>query len=67
MAEEIFPTYQSMQSGSDDNGIQEERRLCYTAITTASDTLTLTFADTYDGVAKAPSRFLREMQLLRED
>ncbi len=55
-------------SATDDQGIEEERRLCYVGMTRARHTLTLTravyrrvFGDEHRLRASLPSRFLREI------
>jgi DNA helicase-2/ATP-dependent DNA helicase PcrA len=62
LAEEQFPTYFAIKQGG--KSIEEERRNCFVAITRASSTLYLSYADTYFGWRKPPSRFLKEMGLL---
>lgn len=37
---------------------------CFVAITRTNETLTLTFAENYNGWSKTPSRFLYEMGVL---
>jgi DNA helicase-2/ATP-dependent DNA helicase PcrA len=64
LAEEQFPTYFAIQQGN--KSIEEERRNCFVAITRASSTLYLSYADKYFGWSKSPSRFLKEMGLLGE-
>jgi len=47
--------------------LEEERRLCYVAITRAKEKLFLTSADNYGGVRKKkPSRFLMEMGFVKK-
>lgn len=62
LEENIFPTSRSLQS---DDGIEEERRLCYVAITRAQKQLYISYATQrmlYNQVNyNAPSRFLREI------
>jgi DNA helicase-2/ATP-dependent DNA helicase PcrA len=62
MEEGILPHSRSF---TDENGLEEERRLCYVGITRAREKLYLTFADqrlTRDGFnAQIPSRFLGEI------
>ncbi len=62
LEESIFPTGRSLQS---DDGIEEERRLCYVAITRAQKQLYISYAAQrmlYNQVNfNAPSRFLREI------
>jgi len=65
LAEDQLPSFQSIKKGGDSREMQEERRNCFVAITRAQTSLTLTFAQNYSGWTKEPSRFLREMDLLR--
>ena len=65
VAEEVLPTFQSLQSGPQSDQVEEERRNCFVAITRAQDQLTLSWADHYNGYRKPPSRFLHEMGLVR--
>lgn len=62
LEEGIFPTSRSLQS---DDGIEEERRLCYVAITRAEKQLYISYASQrmlYNQVNyNAPSRFLKEI------
>ncbi len=64
--EGIFPSYRAASS-SDDKDIEEERRLCYVAITRARDKLYISTADCrhqYGNVNyNSPSRFLSEIPL----
>jgi len=70
MEEGLFPHSMAMESG--DNGLEEERRLCYVGITRAMKTLYMTHAETRRifGQEKycRPSRFLTELpaELLNE-
>jgi DNA helicase II / ATP-dependent DNA helicase PcrA len=61
LVEDELPGYHARKKGDASDEIREERRNCFVAITRAEESLTLTFAATYYGYAKAPSRFLREM------
>ena len=61
LVEEELPSYYAVRDGA--KAIEEERRNCFVAITRACGTLTLTYAHTYFGYAKEPSRFLSEMGL----
>lgn len=63
LAEEILPSFQSRQKGDSSPELEEERRNCFVALTRTIKTLTLTYADSYYGWNKAPSRFLAEMGL----
>ncbi|MBR5547704.1 MAG: DNA helicase PcrA [Clostridia bacterium] len=62
LEENVFPTGRSVQN---DEGIEEERRLCYVAITRAQKQLYISYASQrmlYNQVNyNAPSRFLREI------
>ncbi len=62
LEENIFPTGRSVQN---EEGIEEERRLCYVAITRAQKQLYISYASQrmlYNQVNfNAPSRFLREI------
>lgn len=64
LAEDQLPSFQAIKKGPDSREIQEERRNCFVAITRTQTSLTLTFARSYSGWQKAPSRFLTEMKLL---
>jgi DNA helicase II / ATP-dependent DNA helicase PcrA len=64
LAEDVLPSFQSIRKGQNSREMQEERRSCFVAITRTRVDLTLTYADTYFGYAKQPSRFLREMGML---
>jgi DNA helicase II / ATP-dependent DNA helicase PcrA len=62
LEEELFPSFMALQEA---NGLPEERRLFYVAITRAKDFLTLSFADRRyrNGQLKEskPARFLKEI------
>jgi DNA helicase II / ATP-dependent DNA helicase PcrA len=64
LAEDVLPSFQSIRKGASSREMQEERRSCFVAITRTRVDLTLTYADTYFGYSKQPSRFLREMGLI---
>jgi DNA helicase-2/ATP-dependent DNA helicase PcrA len=61
MADEVFPSYQAVKKGPDSPEIEEERRNCFVAITRVEETLNISWAGTYNGFHKNPSRFLEEM------
>ena len=61
MADEVFPSYQAVKKGPESREMEEERRSCFVAITRAEETLDISWARTYNGYAKHPSRFLKEM------
>lgn len=64
MAQEIFPSSRALQSDTNSQKLEEERRNCFASITSAQNTLTLTRSEEYFGSQKQPSQFLKEMQLL---
>lgn len=64
LAEEILPSFQSIEAGDASSAMEEERRNCFVAITRTRERLVLSYADRYRGRPKAPSRFLREMGCL---
>ena len=59
LAEDQLPSYYAVQQDK----IEEERRSCFVAITRVQSSLTMTYADSYFGWPKEPSRFLTEMGL----
>ena len=61
MADEVFPAYQAVKKGPRSREMEEERRNCFVAITRAEETLNISWARTYNGYSKQPSRFLKEM------
>jgi len=61
MADEVFPSYQAVKKGPNSPEIEEERRNCFVAITRVEETLNISWARTYNGYNKKPSRFLEEM------
>jgi DNA helicase II / ATP-dependent DNA helicase PcrA len=61
LVEDELPGYHAKKKGNTSDEIREERRNCFVAITRAEESLTLTYAATYYGYSKAPSRFLQEM------
>ena len=64
LVEDQLPSHYAKNGGETGPGIEEERRNCFVAITRARNTLTLTYARSYFGWEKGPSRFLAEMGLL---
>ena len=64
LAEDQLPSHYAKNGGGNGPKIEEERRNCFVAITRASQTLTLTYARSYFGWDKSPSRFLSEMALV---
>lgn len=63
LAEDVLPSFQSVKAGEKSPEMEEERRNCFVAITRAREWLCLSYADSYRGWAKQPSRFLTEMGL----
>jgi len=63
LAEDVLPSYHSLKAGTTSPEMEEERRNCFVAITRASEWLCLSYADSYRGWSKNPSRFLTEMGL----
>lgn len=61
LVEDELPSFQSKRKGDDSPEMEEERRNCFVAITRTCETLTLSYANSYRGWHKAPSRFLSEM------
>jgi DNA helicase-2/ATP-dependent DNA helicase PcrA len=61
MADEVFPSYQAVKKGPDSREMEEERRNCFVAITRVQDTLNISWANSYNGFSKKPSRFMAEM------
>lgn len=61
MGDEVFPSYQAVKKGPNSSELEEERRNCFVAITRAEDTLYISWAKSYNGYPKRPSRFLEEM------
>ncbi len=66
MAEEILPSWAAVKKGDESAEMREERRNCFVAITRVENHLTLSYAKRYNGYAKAPSRFLIEMGLIKQ-
>lgn len=64
LAEEILPSWHSIQKNNGNAALEEERRACFVAITRTKKHLILSRADQYKGHEKRPSRFLKEMGLL---
>lgn len=63
LAEEILPSWHSVQQENGSAALEEERRACFVAITRTKDRLVLSRANQYKNHPKAPSRFLGEMGL----
>ena len=65
LVEDQLPSWWAVKKGPNSHEIQEERRNCFVAITRAQSSLTLTYSRKVFGWPKKPSRFLREMELVR--
>jgi DNA helicase-2/ATP-dependent DNA helicase PcrA len=63
LVEDELPSFQSIRKGDRSPEMEEERRNCFVAITRTSKSLTISYAETYRGWRKQPSRFLCEMGL----
>lgn len=61
LAEEVLPSWQSVARGEEGSSLEEERRLCFVAVTRTKKRLVLSRARSYRGWSKEPSRFLMEM------
>ncbi len=64
LAEEVLPSWHSVRKGNGSPALEEERRVCFVAVTRAKRRLILSWAHRYRGHQKAPSRFLQEMGCL---
>ena len=64
LVDDELPSFQSKQKGDNSPEMEEERRSCFVAITRTIKSLTLSYAESYRGWQKEPSRFLFEMGLL---
>lgn len=60
LAEDELPSYQARVKGDQSLAMEEERRSFFVAICRARETLTISYASTYRGWHKEPSRFLQE-------
>ncbi len=61
LAEDELPHWRAVKKGGESRQMQEERRVCFVAITRTQKSLTLTYPLSVSGYAKKPSRFLTEM------
>ncbi len=66
LAEDILPSWHSVNKGNGSAAIEEERRGCFVAVTRTRRHLNLSWARQYRGRPKNPSRFLVEMGCLGE-
>lgn len=67
LAEDVLPSFHSLKAGENSAEMEEERRNCFVAITRAKEWLCLSYADSYNGWPKKPSRFLTEMGMQLPD
>ncbi|MCL2715630.1 MAG: ATP-dependent helicase [Alphaproteobacteria bacterium] len=67
LAEEVLPNFQSVRAGENSAEMEEERRNCFVAITRGRERLCLSYAGSYRGLEKRPSRFVAEMVLVPPD
>lgn len=61
LAEDELPNWRAVKKGNKSREMQEERRVCFVAITRTQKSLTLTYPRSVLGYEKKPSRFLTEM------
>jgi len=61
LADGVLPSYYAVKAGEGSPQMEEERRLCFVAITRTRGILTLSWAKSYSGYQKLPSVFLSEM------
>lgn len=64
LAEEVLPSWYSLNQDKNGTALEEERRGCFVAITRTRKHLALSWARQYRGWPKEPSRFLNEMDML---
>lgn len=64
MVEDQIPSRAAIKEGDNSREMEEERRICFAAITRTRETLTLTYSKKLNGLPQSPSRFLHEMELL---
>lgn len=64
LVEDQLPNWYAIKKGNDCPEMQEERRICFVAVTRVQESLTLTYSRKVFGWLKEPSRFLREMELI---
>ena len=63
MAQGMFPLHRAVKKGSGSIEMEEERRICFVAITRVQNTLTLSWSEEYFGYEKKPSQFLTELEI----
>lgn len=66
LAEEVLPSWHSLNKDKNGTALEEERRGCFVAITRTRKRLILSWARQYRGWPKEPSRFLNEMNMLSD-
>ena len=66
MVEDHFPSWLSIKKGDGSVEMEEERRSCFVAITRTQESLHLTYSDEINSWRKKPSRFLDEMDVLKD-
>jgi len=66
LVDDELPSYQSRKKGDNSPEMEEERRNCFVAITRTIKTLTMSYAEKYNGWCRKPSRFIYEMGLFTD-
>ena len=66
LVEDVLPDWRAVREGRNGARMQEERRVCFVAITRTQKSLTMTCPENVNGYEKQPSRFLCEMGALDE-
>ena len=61
LAEGELPDWRAVNEGDESREMQEERRICFVAITRSQESLTMTYSLRMSGSARERSRFLNEM------
>ena len=67
LAEDELPSWWAVKEGDESREMQEERRVCFVAVTRTKKSLTLTYPLNISGYQKKPSRFLAEMGVVAQD
>ena len=57
LSEDELPNWRAIKKGNESREMQEERRVCFVAITRAKESLTLTYPLMISNYNKNPSRF----------
>lgn len=63
VSEGILPHFRALEEAVDNKPIEEERRLCYVAVTRAEQECYISSINTYNGKSAGESRFIDEMGL----